>query len=59
MQENFLENERGGAWFLTQKCHTSKFLEFAQFYKRNRDQEVHSEHQLDLVEHWWQLQGKL
>ena len=51
MQENFLENERGGAWFLTQKCHTSKFLEFAQFYKRNRDQEVHSEHQLDLVEH--------
>ena len=39
---------------------TNEFMEFIQVHQciRNRDQEVHSQLQMNLVEHLWQLQGE-
>nr|XP_023918427.1 uncharacterized protein LOC112029978 [Quercus suber] len=37
---------------------TNEFSEFIQVHECIRDQEVHSQLQMNLVEHLWQLQGK-
>ena len=36
---------------------TNEFMKFNQVYQRIRDQEVHSQLQLDLIEHLQQLQA--
>ena len=37
---------------------TNEFIEFIQVHQYIRDQEVHSQLQMNLVEHLWQLQGE-
>ncbi|KAK9986382.1 hypothetical protein SO802_031333 [Lithocarpus litseifolius] len=38
---------------------TNKFTEFIETHQCIRDHEIHSQLQLDLIEHLWQLQGEL
>nr|XP_023897389.1 uncharacterized protein LOC112009287 [Quercus suber] len=38
---------------------TNEFTEFIQVHQRIRDREVHSQLQMNLVEHLWQLKGEL
>ena len=38
---------------------TNEFTEFIQVHQCIRDREVHSQLQLNFVEHLWQLQGEL
>ena len=37
---------------------SDRFMAYIESYGRIRDQEIHSQLQLDLIEHLWQLQGE-
>ena len=39
--------------------HTNEFTKFIETHQHIRDHEIHSQLQLDLIEHFWQLQGEL
>ncbi|KAL0006135.1 hypothetical protein SO802_013696 [Lithocarpus litseifolius] len=43
---------------LSREC-TNEFTEFIETHQCIRDHEIHSQLQLDLIEHLWQLQGEL